>query len=90
MKKPLIGVHHIEGHICANYIENKELKPPFVSLVVSGGHSHIINVKDYTDFEIIGRTRDDAAGEAMDKAARTVGLPYPGGVNLDKISVNGE
>lgn len=87
---PLVPVHHLRGHIAANYISNEELKPPFMSLVVSGGHSHIINVKDYTDFEIIGRTRDDAAGEAMDKAARTVGLPYPGGVNLDKISVNGD
>ncbi len=87
---PLVPVHHLRGHIAANYISDEELKPPFISLVVSGGHSHIINVKDYTDFEIIGRTRDDAAGEAMDKAARTVGLPYPGGVNLDKISVNGD
>lgn len=87
---PLVPVHHLRGHIASNYISNEELKPPFISLVVSGGHSHIINVKDYTDFEIIGRTRDDAAGEAMDKAARTVGLPYPGGVNLDKISVNGD
>ena len=87
---PLVPVHHLRGHIAANYISDEELKPPFVSLVVSGGHSHIINVKDYTDFEIIGRTRDDAAGEAMDKAARTVGLPYPGGVNLDRISVNGD
>ena len=87
---PLVPVHHLRGHIAANYISNQDLKPPFVSLVVSGGHSHIINVKDYTDFEIIGRTRDDAAGEAMDKAARTVGLPYPGGVNLDKISANGD
>ena len=87
---PLVPVHHLRGHIAANYISDEELKPPFVSLVVSGGHSHIINVKDYTDFEIIGRTRVDAAGEAMDKAARTVGLPYPGGVNLDKISVNGD
>ncbi len=87
---PLVPVHHLRGHIAANYISNEELKPPFVSLVVSGGHSHIVNVKSYTDFEIIGKTRDDAAGEAMDKAARTVGLPYPGGVNLDKISVNGD
>ena len=87
---PLVPVHHLRGHIAANYISDEEIKPPFISLVVSGGHSHIINVKDYTDFEIIGRTRDDAAGEAMDKAARTVGLPYPGGVNLDKISVNGD
>ena len=87
---PLVPVHHLRGHIAANYISDEKIKPPFLSLVVSGGHSHIINVKDYTDFEIIGRTRDDAAGEAMDKAARTVGLPYPGGVNLDKISVNGD
>ncbi len=87
---PLVPVHHLRGHIAANYVSNEELKPPFISLVVSGGHSHIVNVKGYTDFEIIGRTRDDAAGEAMDKAARTVGLPYPGGVNLDKISVNGD
>ena len=87
---PLVPVHHLRGHIAANYISNKDIKPPFLSLVVSGGHSHIINVKSYTEFEVIGRTRDDAAGEAMDKAARTVGLPYPGGVNLDKISVNGD
>lgn len=87
---PLVPVHHLRGHIAANYISSEEIKPPFLALVVSGGHSHIINVKSYTDFEIIGRTRDDAAGEAMDKAARTVGLPYPGGVNLDKISVNGD
>lgn len=87
---PLVPVHHLRGHIAANYISNEEIKPPFLSLVVSGGHSHIINVKSYTEFEVIGRTRDDAAGEAMDKAARTVGLPYPGGVNLDKISVNGD
>ncbi len=87
---PLVPVHHLRGHIAANYISTEEIKPPFLALVVSGGHSHIINVKSYTEFEVIGRTRDDAAGEAMDKAARTVGLPYPGGVNLDKISVNGD
>ncbi len=87
---PLVPVHHLRGHIAANYISNEGIKPPFLSLVVSGGHSHIINVKSYTEFEVIGRTRDDAAGEAMDKAARTVGLPYPGGVNLDKISANGD
>ncbi len=87
---PLVPVHHLRGHIAANYISCEEIKPPFLSLVVSGGHSHIINVKSYTEFEIIGRTRDDAAGEAMDKAARTVGLPYPGGVNLDKISKDGD
>ena len=88
--KPLVPVHHLRGHIAANYISCEEIKPPFLSLVVSGGHSHIINVKSYTEFEVIGRTRDDAAGEAMDKAARTVGLPYPGGVNLDKISKDGD
>lgn len=86
----LVPVHHLRGHIAANYISNEEIKPPFLSLVVSGGHTHIINVKSYTDFEVIGKTRDDAAGEAMDKAARTVGLPYPGGVNLDKISKDGD
>ncbi len=87
---PLVPVHHLRGHIAANYVTDTSLKPPFTALVVSGGHSHIVDVKTYTDFEVIGRTRDDAAGEAMDKAARTVGLPYPGGVNLDRISVNGD
>ena len=87
---PLVPVHHLRGHIASNYISDENIKPPFLSLVVSGGHTHIINVKSYTDFEVIGRTRDDAAGEAMDKAARTVGLPYPGGVNLDKISKDGD
>ncbi|MEG0900424.1 MAG: tRNA (adenosine(37)-N6)-threonylcarbamoyltransferase complex transferase subunit TsaD [Oscillospiraceae bacterium] len=82
-KKPLIPVHHIRGHIAANYIAHQQLKPPFLCLVVSGGHSNIIEVKDYTDFNIIGRTRDDAAGEAFDKAARAMGFDYPGGVNLD-------
>lgn len=86
---PLIPVHHLRSHIAANYISHSELKPPFLCLVVSGGHSHIVAVNDYTDFSIIGRTRDDAAGECMDKSARAMGLPYPGGVNLDKISVNG-
>ena len=89
LKKPLIGVHHIEGHICANYIENKELKPPFVCLVVSGGHSHLVNVKDYGEYEILGRTRDDAAGEAFDKVARAIGLGYPGGPKIDQISREG-
>ena len=84
--KPLIPVHHIRGHIAANYVSHPELEPPFLALVVSGGHSHIVAVKDYTEFEILGRTTDDAAGEAFDKAARTVGLSYPGGVKLDKIS----
>ncbi len=87
---PLVPVHHLRSHIAANYISFTELEPPFLCLVVSGGHSHIVAVKDYTDFEIIGRTRDDAAGECMDKAARAMGLPYPGGVNLDKISVDGD
>lgn len=86
---PLIGVHHIEGHISANYIENKELEPPFICLVVSGGHSHLVVVKDYGEYEIIGRTRDDAAGEAFDKVARAIGLGYPGGPKIDKISKQG-
>ncbi len=87
---PLIPVHHLRSHIAANYISHTDLKPPFLCLVVSGGHSHIVAVNDYTDFSIIGRTRDDAAGECMDKAARAMGLPYPGGVNLDRISVDGD
>lgn len=86
---PLIPVHHLRSHIAANYITSPELEPPFLCLVVSGGHSHIVAVDDYTNFKIIGRTRDDAAGECMDKAARAMGLPYPGGVNLDKISRDG-
>lgn len=86
---PLIGVHHIEGHISANYIENKELEPPFVCLVASGGHSHLVVVKDYGEYEIIGRTRDDAAGEAFDKVARAIGLGYPGGPKIDKLSREG-
>ncbi len=83
---PLIPVHHLRSHIAANYIENAELKPPFLCLMVSGGNTHIVMVKDYTDFVVLGRTRDDAAGECFDKAARTMGLSYPGGVNLDKIA----
>lgn len=86
---PLVGIHHIEGHISANYIENKELEPPFLCLVVSGGHSHLVIVKDYGNYEIIGRTRDDAAGEAFDKVARAIGLGYPGGPKIDKISGEG-
>lgn len=86
---PLIGVHHIEGHISANYIENKELEPPFICLVVSGGHSHLVVVKAYGEYEIIGRTRDDAAGEAFDKVARAIGLGYPGGPKIDKVSREG-
>lgn len=88
-KLPLVGVHHIEGHISANYIENKELEPPFICLVVSGGHTHLVCVKDYGEYEIIGRTRDDAAGEAFDKVARAIGLGYPGGPKIDKLSREG-
>lgn len=88
--KPLIGVHHIEGHISANYICHKELEPPFLCLVVSGGHSHLVIVKDYGTYEIIGRTRDDAAGEAFDKVARSIGLGYPGGPKIDDLSVRGD
>jgi len=86
---PLIGVHHIRGHICANFIEHPELTPPFVCLVASGGHSHIVHVKDYTDFEVLGQTRDDAAGEAFDKVARVLGLGYPGGPLIDKLAKEG-
>ncbi len=86
---PLVGVHHIEGHISANYIENKDLEPPFICLVVSGGHSHLVVVKEYGEYEIIGRTRDDAAGEAFDKVARAIGLGYPGGPKIDKVSRQG-
>lgn len=86
---PLIGVHHIEGHISANYIENKELEPPFICLVVSGGHTHLVLVKEYGEYEIIGRTRDDAAGEAFDKVARALGLGYPGGPKIDALSKEG-
>ncbi|MCR5467483.1 MAG: tRNA (adenosine(37)-N6)-threonylcarbamoyltransferase complex transferase subunit TsaD [Lachnospiraceae bacterium] len=86
---PLVGVHHIEGHISANYIENKELEPPFLCLVVSGGHTHLVNVKDYGKYEILGRTRDDAAGEAFDKVARAIGLGYPGGPKIEKVSYEG-
>ena len=88
-KKPLIGVHHIEGHISANYIENKELKPPFLCLIVSGGHTHLVIVKDYGEYEILGRTHDDAAGEAFDKVARAIGLGYPGGPKIDCLAKEG-
>lgn len=88
-KLPLIGVHHIEGHISANYIENKDLKPPFFCLVVSGGHTHLVKVLDYGVYEVIGKTRDDAAGEAFDKAARAIGLGYPGGPKIEKASYKG-
>lgn len=86
---PLIPVHHLRSHIAANYLAHPELKPPFLCLVVSGGHSHIVEVKDYTDMHVIGKTRDDAAGEAFDKAARTMGMPYPGGIHLDKMADSG-
>ncbi|MEE1313176.1 MAG: tRNA (adenosine(37)-N6)-threonylcarbamoyltransferase complex transferase subunit TsaD [Lachnospiraceae bacterium] len=88
-QKPLVGVHHIEGHICANYIEHPDLEPPFMCLVASGGHSHLVKVVDYGEYEIIGRTRDDAAGEAFDKVARAIGLGYPGGPKIDKLSKEG-
>lgn len=87
--KPLVGVHHIEGHIAANYIAYPELEPPFLCLVVSGGHTHLVHVKDYTTYEIMGRTRDDAAGEAYDKVARAMGLSYPGGPKIDKLAKEG-
>lgn len=87
---PLVGVHHIEGHICANYLEHKELEPPFMSLVVSGGHTHLVNVSDYGSYEVLGRTRDDAAGEAFDKAARALGLGYPGGPKIDMKAREGD
>ena len=88
-KLPLKGVHHIEGHVSANYIEHPDLKPPFMCLIVSGGHTHLVIVKDYGEFEILGRTRDDAAGEAFDKVARAIGLGYPGGPKIDKVSKEG-
>jgi len=87
---PLIPVHHIKGHIASNYISHPQLSPPFLSLVVSGGHTSIIHVKDYTEFEVIGSTLDDAAGEAFDKAARAMGLPYPGGIYIDRKARNGD
>ena len=87
--KPLVGVHHIEGHVSANFIEHPDLEPPFVCLIVSGGHTHLVVVKDYGKFEILGRTRDDAAGEAFDKVARAVGLGYPGGPKIDKTAKEG-
>ncbi len=89
MDIPLVGVHHIAGHISANYIEYKDLKPPFICLVVSGGHTNIVEVRDYGVYNIIGRTRDDAAGEAFDKVARTIGLGYPGGPKIDRLSAKG-
>ena len=88
--KPLIGTNHIEGHIAANYITHKDLKPPFVAFVISGGHTHLVHIKDYKEFEIIGKTRDDAIGEAFDKVARVIGLGYPGGPKIDKLAKEGE
>ena len=87
---PLVPVHHLRSHIAANYITHPDLKPPFLCLVVSGGHSHLVEVKSYTEFKVIGYTHDDAAGEAMDKAARAMGLPYPGGLNLDRVAKDGD
>ena len=89
INKPLLGVNHIEGHIAANYITYKELEPPFVCLVISGGHTHLIHIKSYTSFEILGRTKDDAVGEAFDKVARVVGLGYPGGPKVDNLAKQG-
>lgn len=89
LNKPLIGVNHIEGHISANFIEHKDLEPPFTCLIVSGGHSYLVHAKDYADYELVGRTRDDAAGEAFDKVARSLGLPYPGGPHIDRLAKEG-
>lgn len=90
LAKPLVPVHHIAGHICANYVSHPELKPPFLCLVASGGHTQIVWAKDYTEYETLGRTRDDAAGEAIDKVARVLGLPYPGGPNLQELAKRGD
>lgn len=90
IKKPLVGVNHIEGHIAANYITYKELEPPFICVMMSGGNTQIINVKGYTEFEVLGKTRDDAIGEAFDKVARVVGLGYPGGPKVDKLAKDGK
>lgn len=87
---PLLGVHHIEGHISANYIENRDLTPPFLCLVVSGGHTHLVRIQDYGAYEVLGRTRDDAAGEAFDKVARAIGLGYPGGPKIEQVSHEGD
>lgn len=90
LNKPLVGVNHIEGHIAANYITHTELKPPFLCLVISGGHTHLVHIKDYNEFEILGKTRDDAIGEAYDKVARVIGLGYPGGPKIDKLAQDGQ
>ena len=89
LNRPLTGTNHIEGHIAANYITHKELKPPFICLIISGGHTHLVHVKDYDKFEILGKTRDDAVGEAFDKVARVIGLGYPGGPKIDKLAKEG-
>ena len=90
LNKPLVGVNHIEGHIAANYITYPELKPPFLCLIISGGHTHLVKINEYTDFEVLGRTKDDAIGESYDKVARVIGLGYPGGPKIDKLAYNGE
>lgn len=90
IQKPLTATNHIEGHIAANYITHKELEPPFLCLIISGGHTHLVHIKDYTHFEILGRTRDDAIGEAFDKVARVIGLGYPGGPKVDKLAKEGQ
>ena len=90
LNKPLIGTNHIKGHIAANYISHPELKPPFLCLIISGGHTHLVHIKDYNNFEILGKTRDDAIGEAFDKVARVIGLGYPGGPKVDKLAKEGE
>ena len=90
LNKPLTATNHIEGHIAANYITHKELKPPFICLIISGGHTHLVHIKDYDKFEILGRTRDDAIGEAFDKVARVIGLGYPGGPKVDKLAKDGD
>lgn len=89
LQKPLVGVNHIQGHIAANYISYKELEPPFLCLIISGGHTHLVHIKDYTEFEILGKTRDDAIGEAFDKVARVIGLAYPGGPKIDELAKQG-
>lgn len=90
LEKPLIGVNHMEGHICANYLTFKDLEPPFISLVVSGGHTYLVDVKSYTEYEVVGQTRDDAAGESFDKVARSLGLGYPGGPAIQKAAEKGD
>ena len=90
LDKPLVATNHIEGHIAANYITHKDLKPPFLCLIISGGHTHLVHIKNYKEFEILGKTRDDAIGEAFDKVARVVGLGYPGGPKIDKLAKDGE